>query len=65
MINIEDINSNLLQTEKESHKNIDIHYNGYIRMKNFDYFKILHVNPLYLITGKVEEYVKEKMEINT
>ena len=65
MINIIDFNSNLLQTEKESHKNIDIYYNGYITMKNFDYFKTLNVNPLYLITGKVDEYVKEKMEINT
>ena len=33
-------------------------------MKDFVYVKINGVNPLYLITGKVDEYIEEKVEIN-
>ena len=33
-------------------------------MKDFDYVKIKSVNSLYLIIGKVDGYIEEKMEIN-
>ena len=64
MINIEDFDSNLLKTDKKSHKSIDIYYIGYMTKKDFDYVKINSVNPLYLIIDKVDGYIEEKMEIN-
>ena len=30
-------------------------------MKDFDYVKINRLNPFYLITGKVDGYIKEKI----
>ena len=56
--------SNLLKIDKQSYKNIDIYYIGYITMKDSDYVKINSVNPLYLIIEKVDGYIEEKMEIN-
>ena len=40
MINIEDFDPNLLTVDKNSYKNIDIYYIGYITVKDFDYIKI-------------------------
>ena len=40
MINIEDLDSNLLKTDKKSYKNINIYYIRYITMKDSDYAKI-------------------------
>ena len=40
MINIEDFDPNLLKVDKNSYKNIDIYYIGYITVKDFDYIKI-------------------------
>ena len=35
-------------------------------MKNIDDYESIHnVNLLYLITGEVDGYIEEKMEINT
>ena len=59
MINIKDFDSNLLKIDKNSYKNIDIYYIGYITMKDSDYVKINSVNPLYLIIGEVDEYFEE------
>ena len=45
MINIKDFDPSLLETDKNSYKNIDIYYIGYITIKNFDHVKINSVNP--------------------
>ena len=64
MININNFNSGLLKLDKKSYKNIDVYYIGYITIKNIgDYESIHSVNPLYLIIGKVDEYVEEKNRI--
>ena len=49
MINIKHFDSNLLKIDKNSCKNIDIYYIGYITMKDSDHVKINSVTPLYLI----------------
>ena len=64
MINIEDFDPDLLKIDKKSYKNIDIHYIGYITLKNSDYVKINSVNPLYLFISEAGGYIKEKMEVN-
>ena len=58
MIYIENFNPDLLKIDKNSYKNIDIYYTGYIAMKNSDYLKINGVNPLYLIIGEVDGYIE-------
>ena len=60
MINIKDFDSNLLKIDKNSYKNIDIHYMGYITVKDSYYVKINSVNSLYLIISEVDGYIKEK-----
>ena len=65
MINLEDFDSNLLKIDKKSYKNIDIYYIGYITIKKVDdYENIYSVNLLYLIIGKVDGFIEEKMEVN-
>ena len=59
MINIKNFDSNLLKIGKQSHKNIDIYYIGYLTIKYFDYVKILCVNPLHLTIGEVDGSIKE------
>ena len=34
MINIEDVDSNLLEIDKKLYKTIDVYYTGYITIKN-------------------------------
>ena len=58
MSNIENFNPDLLKIDKNSYKNIDIYYIGYIAKKNSDYVKINSVNPLYLIIGEVDGYIE-------
>ena len=61
MINNEEFDSNLLKIGKNTYKNIDIQYIGYITIKKIDdYENICSVNPLYLIINKVDEYIEEK-----
>ena len=60
MVNIEDFDPNLLKIDKNSYKNIDVYYIGYITMKDSDYVKIKSVNPLCLIIREVDRYIKEK-----
>ena len=63
MINIEDFDSNLLKIDKKLCKNIGIYNIGYIKIKKIDdYDNIYSVNPLYLIIGKVDEFIEEKNE---
>ena len=61
MIDIKNFHSNLLKTDKKSHKDIDIYYIGYITIKKFsDYENIHSVNSLYLIVHSATRYFKEK-----
>ena len=65
MINIKDFDSNLLKIDKKSHQNIDIYYIGYITIKKIDDYESIHIaNPLYLIVGKIDGFIEEKMEVN-
>ena len=54
MINIKYFDSNLLEIDKKSYKNIDTYYIGYITKKDFDYMNIHSVNPLYIIIDGVD-----------
>ena len=66
MVNIEDFHSNLLETDKKSHKDIDIYYIGHITVKKFsDSGNVNNVNPLYLIIHSAKGYFKEKTLKNT
>ena len=60
MINITNFDANLLKINKNSYKNIDISYIGYITMKDSDYVKINSVNPLYFIIDEVGGHFEEK-----
>ena len=61
MVNIKNFHSNLLNTEKKSHKDINIYYTGYIIIKKFsDYENIRSVNPLCLIINSATGYFKQK-----
>ena len=60
IINIEEFHSNLLKIDKNSYKDIDVYYIGYITIKKIgDYESICNVNPLYLIIGKVDGHIEE------
>ena len=60
MINIKNFDSSLLKIYKKSYKNIVISSIEYITIKEIDdYENINSVNPLYLIIGKVNGYIKE------
>ena len=58
MINIKDFSPSLIKIDKKSYKNIGIYYIGYITMTDSDNVKN-SVNPLYLIIGEVDRYIKE------
>ena len=58
--------ADLLKIDKKSFKDIDIYYNEYVtKNKNDDCQNIYSVNPLYLFIDHANEYIEEKMEINT
>ena len=59
MINVKNFDSDLLKIDKNSYKNIDIWYIGYIKMTTLGYVIIYSVNPLYFINDKVDGYLKE------
>ena len=61
MINIKKIDSNLLEINKKSYKDIGIYNIGYITVKRInDYESIYSVNPLYLIIAHASGYIEEK-----
>ena len=65
IINIEEFDSNLLRIDKKSYKDIDIYYIGYITIKKIDDCEnIYSVNPLYLIIGKLDRHIEEKIAVN-
>ena len=59
MINIKNCDSDLLNIDKKSYKNIDIYYIGYITMTDLDYVNIHGVNPLYFIMDKADGYIEK------
>ena len=60
MINIKNFDSNLLNIDKKSYKNIDIYYIGYNAIKNIgDYESIHSINSSYLIIREVNGYIEE------
>ena len=61
MINIKNFDSNLLKIDKNSYKDINIYYIGYITIKKIDEYENIHsVNVLYLIIGEVDGHIEEK-----
>ena len=62
MIDIKNFHSNLLKIDKNSYKDIDIYYIGYITIKKFEKFSdhenIHSVNPLHLIFHSATGYLK-------
>ena len=65
IINLKNLESNLLKIDKKHYKGIDIYYIGYITIKKIgDCENIYSVNPLYLIIGKVDGHIEEKMGVN-
>ena len=61
IIKINNFNLNLLKIDKNSCKNIDIYYIGYIAIKVIvDYESIHSVNPLYLIIDETNGCIKKK-----
>ena len=52
-----------MKNDKKSYKNISIYNVGYITIEKIDdYENIISVNPLYLIIGKADGYIKENNE---
>ena len=61
MIHIKNFDSNLLKIDKNSYKDINICYIGYITIKKIDEYENIHsVNLLYLIIGEVDGHIEEK-----
>ena len=61
IIDIKEFDSNLIKIDKESYKDIDVFYIGYITIKKIgDCENIYSVNPLYLIICNVDGHIKEK-----
>ena len=61
IIDIKEFDSNLIKIDKESYKDIDVFYIGYITIKKIgDCENIYGVNPLHLIIGNVDGHIKEK-----
>ena len=58
MNNIKDFDPSLLKLDKKSSKSIAVFYIGYIT-KN-DEYKINSVNPLYLVVGEIDGFIKLK-----
>ena len=66
MINIKNFDSNLLKIDKNSYKDFDIYYNGYITIKKIDDCENIHsANLLYLIIHSARRRLKKKMTKNT
>ena len=60
MINIKDFDPNLLKIEKQSYRNINIYYIGYMTVEGSYYVQVNSVNHLYLIITEVDGYIEEK-----
>ena len=61
IINLKKFDAGLLKIDKKSHKNIGIHYIGYMtKKKNDEWNNIYSVNPLYLLIDHPNRYIKQK-----
>ena len=61
IIDLKDFDLNLLKIDKNSYKNIDIYYIGYITIKKVDdYERIYSLDPLYLRINHASGYIEEK-----
>ena len=58
-INIKIRDPNKININEKLCKNFFINHIGYVRVKNLSYVKINSVNPLYLMTDKINRYVEE------
>ena len=56
IIKIKNFDPNKIKVDKKSYINILIYYIRYVTIKDSKYIKINSVNPLYLITTKVNGY---------
>ena len=65
MINIKDFDPSLIKIDKKSYKNTGIYHIEYITIKSIsDCENINSVNPLYLMIGEVDGYIKEEINGN-
>ena len=63
IIDLKDFELDLLKIDKESYKNIDIYYIGYITIKTIDnYENIYTVNPLFMCINHTSGYIEWKNE---
>ena len=60
LINIRRFYPNKINIHEKWCKTIVIYYVGWITVKNLRYGIIYAINPLYLITDKMNEYIEEK-----
>ena len=61
IIDLKDFEPNLLKIDKNSYKNIDVYYIGYITINKIDdYESIYSVNSLYLRINHANGYIEEK-----
>ena len=61
IIDLKHFDARLLKVDKNSYKNNDICYIGYITIKTIDdYESIYSVNPLYLRINHASGYIEEK-----
>ena len=61
MVDIKKFDSNLLQIDKKSYKDIGFYNIGYITVKKIDdYENIYSLNPLYLIVDHASGYIEKK-----
>ena len=65
MTNIRNFDSNLLKIDKNSYKNIDTYYIGYITKKYSKYVNIHSVSPLHFIVDRVDGFIEKKKKINS
>ena len=56
---LNDFDPNNVKIDDKSYKNIHIYYIGYVTIKDFKYVKLKGVNPLYLISSKVNRCFEE------
>ena len=60
IIDIKMIDSNMLELDKKSYKNLDIYDIGYVLIKNIGYgYDVNSVNPLHLRIGNASGYIEE------
>ena len=59
IINIKNFDPNNIKIDKKPYKNILIYYTGYVIIRDSKYIKINIVNPLHLISNKVNGYFEE------